>query len=85
MDPPQKIVNNKTSPSPNGGEEKLQEPKPDPEFDKRMQGETEKLKKTLEKENNGYEVIDWEKETKKYREELAREERETEDMKLPSH
>ena len=48
----------------NGGEEKLQDPKPDPEFDQKMQDEAEKFKKTLEKENNGYEVIDWEKEIK---------------------
>ena len=45
--------------------------------DERLEREQEMLKKTME--NSGIEMIDWDTKIKKYREEIARENRETDE------
>ena len=66
-----------------GGEE-VRKPHPeeenDPDFEEKIQRESELLMKTLKQTNNDeYEILDWEKEIKKYREEIEKEEREKEE------
>ena len=66
-----------------GGEE-VRKPHPeeenDPDFEEKIQRESELLMKTLKQTNNDkYEILDWEKEVKKYREEIEKEEREKEE------